>query len=159
MQIYFNRNVGDLDESEHDYDYWLCTFMYIWTIFVFVFVVLLKIWWCVCIRSTIYIHLLTGYHHWLVVTKFNPNLRYSAVDKPVEYSRMARDASSHSRRLATYIVPITLLSILFNLPKFFESRVSHVETQRMLLIWCQFNMLKNRTFTDDLGFSILDFFS
>ena len=51
-------------------------------------------------------------------------IRYIAVYKPVEYSRMASDASSHSRRLATYIVPITLLAILFNVPKFLESRVS-----------------------------------
>ena len=49
--------------------------------------------------------------------------RYIAVYYPVEYSIVANDASSHNRRLAKYVLPITIFSVLFNLPKFLESQV------------------------------------
>ena len=44
--------------------------------------------------------------------------RYIAVYKPVEYNMMTNDASSHCKRLVNYILPITLFSVIFNLPKF-----------------------------------------
>ena len=49
--------------------------------------------------------------------------RYIAVYYPVECSIVANDASSHNRRLVKYVLPITIFSILFNLPKFLESQV------------------------------------
>ena len=53
--------------------------------------------------------------------------RYIAVNYPMEYTLVVNDASSHRRRLAKYALPITIFSILFNLPKFFETQVVHGE--------------------------------
>ena len=49
--------------------------------------------------------------------------RYIAVYHPIEYSIVANDASSHTRRLSKYVLPITIFAIVFNLPKFLESQV------------------------------------
>ena len=49
--------------------------------------------------------------------------RYIAVYHPIEYSMVANDVSSHTKRLIKYVAPITLFSIFFNIPKFFESQV------------------------------------
>ena len=53
--------------------------------------------------------------------------RYIAVTYPMEYTLVANDTSSHKTRLAKYAIPITIFSILFNLPKFFETQVMYGE--------------------------------
>ena len=53
--------------------------------------------------------------------------RHIAVYNPIEYSITANDESSHNSRLAKYVVPITTFSVLFNLPKFFESKLMYRE--------------------------------
>ena len=53
--------------------------------------------------------------------------RYLAVYRPMEYSRMVNDASTHAQRLLTYIVPISICSVVFNIPKFLESKVVYGE--------------------------------
>ena len=49
--------------------------------------------------------------------------RYIAVYYPMEYRIVANDASSHSRRLIKYVLPITLFAFIFNIPKFLESKL------------------------------------
>ena len=51
--------------------------------------------------------------------------RYIAVYHPIEYSIVANDASSHSKRLLKYVAPITLFAIIFNIPKLLEIQVSY----------------------------------
>ena len=53
--------------------------------------------------------------------------RYIAVYYPIEYSMVANDASSHSKRLIKYVLPITLFALIFNIPKFLESKVVHTD--------------------------------
>ena len=48
--------------------------------------------------------------------------RYLAVSKPIEY-RMATIGISTSKRGARYMIPTTVFSILFNLPKFWELEI------------------------------------
>ncbi|XP_023344057.1 FMRFamide receptor [Eurytemora carolleeae] len=49
--------------------------------------------------------------------------RYIAVYHPLDYNRVMMDATTHSRRLAGYLIPVCLVAILFNIPKFLESRI------------------------------------
>ena len=48
---------------------------------------------------------------------------YMAVYHCIEYSMVANDASSLTKRSVKCEAPITLFSIFFNIPKFFESQV------------------------------------
>ncbi|XP_023336386.1 FMRFamide receptor [Eurytemora carolleeae] len=49
--------------------------------------------------------------------------RYIAVYHPMDYNRVMTDATTHRRRLLGYLVPVTLVSIIFNIPKFLESEI------------------------------------
>ena len=53
--------------------------------------------------------------------------RYIAVYHPLYYNKILTDTTSHRGRLITYLLPITFLAIIFNIPKFFESQVSRDE--------------------------------
>ena len=55
--------------------------------------------------------------------------RYIAVYQPMEYSRVANDASAHTKRLLTYVLPITLFSVFFNIPKFLDSQVVYKDNE------------------------------
>ena len=46
-------------------------------------------------------------------------VRYIAVTRPVEY-HMATVSSGPGKRVALYMVPTVVFSVLFNIPKFFE---------------------------------------
>ena len=50
--------------------------------------------------------------------------RYIAVYHPIEYSMVANDASSHSKRLVKYVAPITLFAVTFNIPKMLEIQMA-----------------------------------
>ena len=60
--------------------------------------------------------------------------RYRAVYHPMEYSRVANDASTHTDRLIKYVSPITLFAVVFNIPKFFESKVVYTEHDKNVYI-------------------------
>ena len=47
--------------------------------------------------------------------------RYRAVWRPVEYHNIVNGSNSW-RRVAGYIVPVVVFSVLFNIPKFFEAK-------------------------------------
>ena len=53
--------------------------------------------------------------------------RYIAVYHPLYYNKILTDTTSHRGHLITYLLPITFLAIIFNIPKFFESQVSRDE--------------------------------
>ena len=47
--------------------------------------------------------------------------RYRAVWRPVEYHNIV-NGSNPWRRVASYIVPVVIFSVVFNIPKFFEAK-------------------------------------
>ena len=49
--------------------------------------------------------------------------RYIAVYHPLDYNRVVQDSTSHFRRLLCYLLPVIVFSVVFNIPKFFESKV------------------------------------
>ena len=48
--------------------------------------------------------------------------RYLAVSKPIEYHNATLGINPW-RRVMNYIIPVIVFSIIFNVPKFFESKV------------------------------------
>jgi len=59
--------------------------------------------------------------------------RYIAVYHPLSYKRAMTDVSTHKKRLAAYLVPVTLVSVLFNIPKFLESKLEFTEEGEVYL--------------------------
>ena len=53
--------------------------------------------------------------------------RYIAVYFPLHYHKVLTDTTSHRGRFLTYLLPITLIALIVNIPKFLESKVSHIE--------------------------------
>ena len=51
--------------------------------------------------------------------------RYIAVYYPINYNKSVATSSSSKCRLIKYVIPIVALSILINVPKFFEAKVSY----------------------------------
>ncbi|QQP49032.1 Uncharacterized protein FKW44_009544 [Caligus rogercresseyi] len=49
--------------------------------------------------------------------------RYIAVHYPIDYSQAINSPEACKRRLLKYVIPVTLLSIVFNIPKIFEAEV------------------------------------
>ena len=49
--------------------------------------------------------------------------RFIAIYKPIYYNQVIKNVTGHTKRFAQYTLTITLLSVLFNIPKFFESKV------------------------------------
>ena len=47
--------------------------------------------------------------------------RYIAVHHPLNYSQTSNDGSALKRRMLKYLLPVSLLSLLFNVTKFFEA--------------------------------------
>jgi hypothetical protein len=62
------------------------------------------------------------------VSLFVPAYRYFAVTKPLEY-HMATVTSGPWRRVANYMVPTVVFSILFNTPKFLELEQYQYDTE------------------------------
>ena len=52
-----------------------------------------------------------------------PNYRYIAVHNPVDYSQSNNDANATRKRFAKYLLPVIVVSILFNIPKFLEAKI------------------------------------
>jgi hypothetical protein len=52
--------------------------------------------------------------------------RYVAVHYPINYSRATNDAHALKRRVAKYLVPVTVVSVLFNITKFFEITYAYI---------------------------------
>ena len=53
--------------------------------------------------------------------------RYTAVYHPMEYNRRQQDTTSKTHYIITFLSPLIILAILFNIPKFFESEVKHYQ--------------------------------
>ena len=53
--------------------------------------------------------------------------RYIAVYHPMYYNKILTNTTSHRGRLLTYLLPITILAIIFNIPKFLESKVAFLD--------------------------------
>ena len=49
--------------------------------------------------------------------------RYIAVSHPLYYHKILQDTTTHRGRLLAYLIPVTILAVLFNIPKFFEIQV------------------------------------
>ena len=49
------------------------------------------------------------------------NCRYIAVHNPLDYKQAMNDSDAIRRRLLKYLLPVIVISVLFNVPKFFES--------------------------------------
>lgn len=47
--------------------------------------------------------------------------RYSAVHYPLNYSQTSNDGKALKERMLKYLLPVTVLSVIFNLTKFFEA--------------------------------------
>lgn len=52
--------------------------------------------------------------------------RYVAVHYPINYSRVTNDAHALKRRVAKYLVPVTVVSVLFNVTKFLEITYAYI---------------------------------
>nr|XP_040571530.1 FMRFamide receptor-like isoform X2 [Lepeophtheirus salmonis] len=49
--------------------------------------------------------------------------RYIAVHYPIDYSQAINSQEACKKRLLRYVIPVTLLSLIFNIPKIFEAEV------------------------------------
>ena len=47
--------------------------------------------------------------------------RYIAVHHPLNYSQTSNDSKALRERMLKYLMPVTILSLLFNVTKFFEA--------------------------------------
>ena len=52
--------------------------------------------------------------------------RYIAVHNPLDYNQAMNDENAIRRRLLKYLLPVVIASVVFNIPKFLESRVSYI---------------------------------
>ena len=52
----------------------------------------------------------------------NQFFRYIAVHNPLDYNQSNNDPNAKKKRLAKYLFPVVIVSILFNIPKFFEAK-------------------------------------
>ena len=59
-------------------------------------------------------------------TKNKFDFRYIAVHNPLDYNQAMNDENAIRRRLLKYLLPVVIASIVFNIPKFLESRVSYM---------------------------------
>jgi hypothetical protein len=55
--------------------------------------------------------------------------RYQATRNPIEQNQSLQHPASHLRRLLTYLFPIIIISILFNIPKFLELKVIYAPSE------------------------------
>ena len=55
--------------------------------------------------------------------------RYSALHYPVSYSQSLRVPNATRRRLLQYVVPALVLSLAFNVPKFFEATIVYPKSE------------------------------
>ena len=51
--------------------------------------------------------------------------RYIAVHHPLNYSQTSTDGKALRQRMCKYLMPVTILSLLFNVTKFFEAQYSY----------------------------------
>ena len=56
--------------------------------------------------------------------------RYVAVHHPINYSRATNDANALKWRIMKYLVPVTVISVLFNVTKFFEITYVYVPIRK-----------------------------
>ena len=59
--------------------------------------------------------------------------RYIAVHNPIDYKQSLNDSDAIKKRLAKYLLPVIIASILFNVPKFLEATY-YVETIQVRLL-------------------------
>ena len=60
--------------------------------------------------------------------------RYRAVWRPVEYHNTVNASAKPWRRVMVYTLPVVIFSILFNLPKFFETEFEEVEVYQQVFL-------------------------
>ena len=59
--------------------------------------------------------------------------RYTAVHYPMNYNQALNDQRLMRKRVIKYLVPVSLLSFAFNIPKFFESKVDYYQENNVTL--------------------------
>ena len=71
--------------------------------------------------------------------------RYRAVWRPVEYHNQCIGVNPWKRALVSYLLPVMLFSILFNIPKFFEVEVL-ARVEYYILMETKYNSTTNETY-------------
>ena len=58
--------------------------------------------------------------------------RYDAIRQPVQYREMMVDSDVRRKHFMKYIMTIILISVVFNIPKFFELRVQWIQVSKSI---------------------------
>ena len=58
--------------------------------------------------------------------------RYDAIRQPVQYREMMVDSDVRRKHFMKYIMTIILISVIFNIPKFFELRVQWIHVSKSI---------------------------
>jgi hypothetical protein len=80
--------------------------------------------------------------------------RYFAVHHPIDYAQSANSPSALRNRLLKYLIPVILISFLFNGPKFFEARVGY--SNSTVLATSTNETLTNLTLSDGTMNTVLE---
>ena len=72
--------------------------------------------------------------------------RYRAVWRPVEYHNKCKGVNPWRRVVLSYVMPVVIFSVLFNIPKFFESSIEY-ETFEMAMMTTTTNATMETTTT------------
>ena len=67
------------------------------------------------------------YVHWAACFLLHHFCRYISVHHPLDYNLAMNDPRAIRRRLLSYLLPVVVASVLFNLPKFFETKAEIVQ--------------------------------
>ncbi len=62
-------------------------------------------------------------------SSFLSHVRYVSVHHPLDYNQAINDPTEIRKRLLKYFVPVAFLSVLMNVPKFFETRTELVQIE------------------------------
>jgi len=68
--------------------------------------------------------------------------RYMAVYNPLAYNRRQQDTTKNRHHLLTYLLPILLFAVLFNITKFFESKVVYYTEDNVTSLYLDVTQLR-----------------
>jgi len=68
--------------------------------------------------------------------------RYLAVYNPLAYNRRQQDTTKYRHHLLTYLLPILLFAVLFNITKFFESKVVYYTENNVTSLYLDVTQLR-----------------
>ena len=88
------------------------------------------------------------------ICNFPLYFRYIAVHNPLDYNQAMNDENAIRRRLLKYLLPVVFASVVFNIPKFFESRVSYANITEMVSI-----LLHNYAFIFEVKYHLCKFYT